>query len=171
MKTVIINGSARKNGNTSQIIEILQPLLNADSVYLSDKKIGHFDYDFKHQDDDFMPTFKKLLAYDCWIFATPIYWYAMSGAMKTFFDRITDCLKIEKEMGRKLRGKSMAALCCGSEETPVEGFFVPFVRSAEYLGMHYLGDIHTFVEIDHPDASVVQDVTTFGQQLIRTFQQ
>ena len=35
--------------------------------------------------------------------------------MKKFFDRISDCIKIEKETGRKLRGMEMAVLSCGSD--------------------------------------------------------
>ncbi len=43
--------------------------------------------------------------YDVLIFATPVYWYSMSGIMKVFFDRITDLLTIKKDIGRKLKGK------------------------------------------------------------------
>ena len=48
--------------------------------------------------------------YDTIIFATPVYWYSMSGILKVFIDRITDLLTIEKELGRKLRGKKMAVV-------------------------------------------------------------
>ena len=62
------------------------------------------------------------------------------------FDRITACLKTEKETERKLRGKNMAAMSCGSDSIKHEGFFFPFEKSANYLGMHYSGHIHTWIE-------------------------
>jgi len=49
--------------------------------------------------------------------------------MKTFFDRITDCLKIEKETGRKLRGKAMTMVSCRSDDEIKEGFAMPFRES------------------------------------------
>lgn len=66
--------------------------------------------------------------------------------MKIFFDRISDCIRIEKEIGRKLKGMEMAMISCGSDSQEYEGFNLPFTRSATYLGMKYLGDIHTFME-------------------------
>lgn len=146
MKIVIIQGSSRSDGNTATIVRYLQKELSADVIDLKSHVIGHYDYSHSNQDDDFLPLMRKIVTYDLIIFATPVYWYAMSGMMKTFLDRITDCLKIEKETGRKLRGKSMAAISCGSEAEEIEGFFVPFRLSADYLGMRYLGDVHTWID-------------------------
>ena len=94
-----------------------------------------------------------------------VYWYSMSGLMKAFFDRITDCLKIEKETGRKLRGKYMAAISCGSDDNEVEGFFVPFQKSADYLGMTYVGNIHTWIESNHPPEIVWNLISEFAANL------
>lgn len=93
---------------------------------------------------------KKISEYDRLIFVTPVYWYSMSGIMKNFFDRITDCLIVEKELGRKLRGKSMGAISCGSDDSQTLGFFEPFRKSAEYLGMQYIGDVHTWIDREKP---------------------
>ena len=166
MKSVIIQGSARSNGNTNQIARLLQGGQEFDLIDLKDYQIGPFDYDFKNQEDDFIPLFKKITEYDLILFLTPIYWYSMSGIMKVFFDRITDCLKIEKELGRKLRGKQMAAVSCGSEKKATEGFFIPFRLSAAYLGMEYLGDLHTWVEEQNPDKEVIQRIKKFASQII-----
>jgi multimeric flavodoxin WrbA len=121
MKTVMIQGSSRSGGNTRQIIEIFRKNHEADVIDLSQLNIGFYDYEHRNNSDDFLPTMKKIVEYDLIIFATPVYWYAMSGSMKTFFDRITECLKTEKETGRKLRGKSMAAISCGSYDVETEG--------------------------------------------------
>jgi hypothetical protein len=66
----------------------------------------------------------------------------MSGIMKVFFDRITDLLTIEKELGRKLQGKNMAAISCSIGNNLGATFWLPFSETAKYLGMEYLGNIH-----------------------------
>ena len=83
--------------------------------------------------------------------------------MKTFFDRLSDCLRIEKETGRKLRGINMAVISCGSDEIETEGFFTPFRKSAAYLGMTYLGNIHTWIE----DELVSNEVETRIQNFVK----
>ena len=66
--------------------------------------------------------------------------------MKTFFDRISDCLKIEKETGRKLRGLDIAVISCGSDKILKNGFHMPFIETAKYLGMNYVSDVHCWIE-------------------------
>ena len=165
MKRVIILGSARSDGNTAKVIDELRNYLECDLIDLNGKEINQFDYDHKHRNDDFLPLIRKITAYDLIVFATPVYWYSMSGLMKVFFDRITDCLKIEKDTGRKLRGKHMVALSCGSEAEEVEGFFIPFSRSAEYLGMKYTGNIHTWIEDELPTKEVKDRIMEFAAKL------
>lgn len=63
--------------------------------------------------------------------------------MKFFFDRISDLLRNEEiVIGRKFRGKNMAVISCNGEDL-VGGFYMPFKESANYLGMNYLGNVHT----------------------------
>lgn len=144
-RSVIIQSSSRKNGHTALVVKQLQKYIECDLINLKDYNYNFYDYNHQNK-DDFLLIFKKILTYQTIIFATPVYWYSMSGHLKVFLDRFTDGLTIEKELGRKLRGKHMAVLSCGSEPTEVDGFFLPFKKSADYLGMHYLGDTHTWVE-------------------------
>jgi multimeric flavodoxin WrbA len=147
MKRIIIQGSSRSKGNTNKVVRLLMKELEFDLVDLTSKKIGYFDYEFENQGDDFLSIIKKIANdYELIVFATPVYWYSMSGIMKTFFDRLSDCLRLEKETGRKLRRKNMAVISCGSDEIETEGFFIPFQKSAEYLGMTYIGNVHTWIE-------------------------
>lgn len=85
----------------------------------------------------------------------------MSSTMKTFFDRITDCLKIEKETGRKLHGKIMAAISCSSDDVKNESFFITFEKSAGYLGMNYFGHIHIWIEVNDSSYSVLELIKDF----------
>lgn len=50
------------------------------------------------------------------VFATPVYWYAMSGRMKIFFDRFTDLLYTHKSIGKNLKGKKLF-ICKPFKET------------------------------------------------------
>ncbi|WP_375559515.1 flavodoxin family protein [Bernardetia sp. OM2101] len=154
MEVLIIQGSARKNGNTNKIANYIQEKTDCDFIDLKNYTISNYDYDSRNKNDDFLPLMREIVEYDLIIFATPIYWYSMSGIMKTFFDRITDCLKIDKDTGRKLRGKSMAMVSCGSDEEIKDGFEMPFRESANYLGMTYKGSVHTW-----SDGEISEEVT------------
>ena len=167
MKRIIIQGSSRSKGNTNKVVRLLMKELEFDLVDLSLKKIGYFHYEFKNQKDDFLSIIKKIAnEFELIVFATPVYWYSMSGLMKTFFDRLSDCLRIEKETGRKLRGKNMAVISCGSDEIETEGFFTPFRKSAEYLGMNYIGNIHTWIEDELVISEVETRIKNFAKLLI-----
>ena len=136
--TVIIQGSSKSNGDTNTILNYLNTSNQFDIIDLNTKNIGHFDYDFKNANDDFLQLMEEIIEkYDTIIFVTPVYWYSMSGILKVFFDRISDLLKTEKDIGRKLRGKSMAMISCSNANDLKEGFSMPFIETANYLGMNY----------------------------------
>ena len=162
MKGLIIEGSARKDGNTAKIGEEIRKLTGFEVVHLCEKNIAHFDYAFDNQDDDFFPLIDRIAEhFELIIFLTPVYWYSMSGMMKVFFDRISDCLKIHKETGRKLRGKYMMAISISEDDHEYEGFFMPFHNSALYLGMKYLGHIHTWIHDGEIPTPVDERIRTF----------
>ena len=147
MSGIIIQGSARSNGSSAKVAHYLQSKTQFKLVHLCELNIHQFDYDFQNQDDDFPALIQEIAnKYNSIIFITPVYWYCMSGHMKTFFDRISDCLIIKKEIGRKLRGKSNLAVSVGSDDRDFPYFFLPFKESAKYLGMEYLGDAHVWLE-------------------------
>lgn len=161
MKKVIIAGSHRIDGDTKQIVDQLQFYSNWDLIHLHEYLIGHFDYEHRNRMDDFLPLMEKIINhYDVLVFVTPVYWYAMSGMMKVFFDRITDLLTIEKDLGRKLRGKKMAVVSCSNGNHLGEHFWLPFEYSAKYLGMDYLGSLHTTVK-----ETTSEDLRTFVQKI------
>lgn len=144
-KTVIIKASSRKEGNTDKIVRYLNKNNDFDVIDLLDLEIGHYSYDYKNANDDFLPLMNKITEkYDTIVFVTPVYWYTMSGILKVFFDRMSDLLHYKKELGRKLRGKEMAMISNSAGNDRREGFEMPFIESAKYLGMEYLGDIHVF---------------------------
>lgn len=165
MKFVIISGSSRTNGNTGRIVQMLQHLLEAEVINLHSKNISAFDYEHKNKDDDFLPLMRKLVDANTLIFISPVYWYSMSGTMKIFFDRISDCLKIEKETGRKLRGMNLAVVSVGSDDEIYPSFFKPFEKSAEYLGMNYLAELHTWIEHHEVPEEVMNRIHDFAHKI------
>lgn len=164
LRSIILQASARSNGNTQKVVTHFSSQFQTHVVQLNTRNISPYTYDHSHQ-DDFLPLMRELVEYDLIIFATPVYWYSMSGLLKNFLDRMTDCLKTEKETGRKLRGKNLAVIACGSEELEVEGFFVPFQLSAEYLGINYCGHVHTWIEEENMSEEVKNKINFFADQL------
>lgn len=144
MKKVIILGSSRKDGETKKVVNELMRISDWDLIDLTEFNISHFDYEHLNRHDDYIDLIRRITdIYDVLIFATPVYWYAMSGILKVFFDRLTDLLRIEKDIGRKLRNKYMAVISCSNGDNLGDNFWLPFKKSAEYLGMNYLTDLHT----------------------------
>ena len=131
--------------------------LTADIIDLRSFRIGHYDYEHNYKEDDFIELFRnKIIKAETIIFATPVYWYSMSGRMKVFLDRMTDLLKIEKDLGRQLRGKSLAVFTTSNGGNIGDDFWRPFVETADYLGMNYLNNTH-FLE---------KDITTPNSELV-----
>lgn len=143
-RKVIILGSSRSDGNSAQVVsEIISKEEGIEVIDLNNYSISYYDYEHKNKDDDFLPLMRHLAENkDTLIFVTPVYWYNMSGIMKVFFDRISDLLTIEKELGRKLRGKNMSVISNSDDESLDYDFYLPFRLSSEYLGMNYLGNMH-----------------------------
>lgn len=143
--SVIIVGSSRKNGNTTRIVEAIARQYDVDVIHLGDYNFSYYDYENQNINDDFLPLMKQIIEkYETLIFATPIYWYNMSGIMKVFFDRFTNLLHSEKDWGRRLRGKEFGVISNSHDfEKDLEyNFYLPFQKSAEYLGMNYIGHKH-----------------------------
>lgn len=106
MKNIIlINGSARKNGNTVQMLEKVKS--GAISVGASAEIINLFDLDYKGCcacysckvkggkyyghcpiNDDLKLLFHKIENADAFVLGSPIYWSNLSGQMRSFMERL-----------------------------------------------------------------------------------
>lgn len=160
-------GSSNSYGETYNVAKFLCDQTKYPIVDLKTKNIAPFDYEFNNSDDDFLPLMEEIVNnYEIIIFATPVYWYTMSGTMKIFFDRISDCLKTQKETGRKLRGKEMAVLSCGSDKELKNGFHMPFIETANYLGIKYVGEVHCWIEDNEIPAEVKHNLNKFAQTIL-----
>ena len=143
VQPVVILGSARPDGETKRAVEIAFPD-GVETVILAHHKISAYDYQHRNDDDDFHTAIDAMLRADPIIFATPVYWYAMSAPLKIFFDRLTDLLETAKDKGRALAGKEVWLIATGIEAELPEGFEVPFARTAEYFDMRYRGAAYLY---------------------------
>ena len=142
-KKVIILGSSRSQGNTAKSIVAISEKYNIDVIDLNNYNFSYYDYESKNLNDDFLPLITSIIEkYDTLIFATPVYWYNMSGIMKVFFDRFSDLIRVKKETGRKLKGKNMFVISNSHSDSIDKTFYIPFQKSADYLEMNYTGEIH-----------------------------
>ncbi|MEO0470782.1 MAG: NAD(P)H-dependent oxidoreductase [Bacteroidota bacterium] len=163
---IIILGSARSDGSTRKMVDFIAAETAWPIIDLKSKRIEYFDYSFNNQDDDFIPLMEHILnKHDLMLCATPVYWYSMSAIMKNFFDRMTDLLKVRKDLGAKLPGKQMAMLSCGSDEEWMESMRTPFEEGAKYLGMRYLGDVHTWLVANEIPIEIQEKIRLFIQEI------
>ena len=139
---LVISGSARGDGNTAlTVAHLRRALALADDqvVDLQSCRLDPFRYQPPPPADEFQPIVDRLLAHQHIVFATPVYWYAMSSLMKTFFDRLTDLLldPAGRRIGRALAGRDMWLVATGTDPELPDGFAVPFARTAKYFDMRW----------------------------------
>lgn len=166
MRTVIVLGSSRSKGDTRLMVDYLIESTDWSLIDLSEKTIGQYDYEYRNQEDDYLPTVRDIIEnYDVVLFATPVYWYSMSGILKAFFDRITDLLKMHRSLGKAFRGKQVGVISCASEDETKPGFYMPFVESAKYMHWKYVGQVHGWVEEEGLPPLVKERLDTFRQMI------
>jgi multimeric flavodoxin WrbA len=144
LSTIALFSSSRRLGNTGQLMNRIASELDIEIVDLANKHMSSFDYDHRNRGDDFEPLMQQVLKHDQIIFATPIYWYSVSPAMKVFLDRISDYLELPDLLaqGRRLRGKKAYVVCTSISSEPSAAFLEAFRDTFYYLGMHFGGIVH-----------------------------
>jgi multimeric flavodoxin WrbA len=141
-RPLVILGSARTDGETGKAVALAFPGGSADFIALPHYRIGGYDYAHCNADDDFAGIAIRMQEAGAIVFATPVYWYAMSAPLKFFFDRLTDLTENLKSTGKALAGKPVWLVATGTEPELPEGFEVPFRRTSDYFGMDYRGAVY-----------------------------
>lgn len=104
-KIVLVNGSARKRGNTAIMLESIKA--GAESKGAEVKIVNLFDLDYKGcsacyacklvngrsyghctVNDDLKPLFQEIEESDALVLGSPIYWSNLSGQMRSFMERL-----------------------------------------------------------------------------------
>ena len=162
---LVIIGSARKHGTTYAVTNAILQGIEVEILDLANYSILPYSYDGNYGEDDFMHIAGQMLRHDTIIFATPVYWYAMSGIMKTFFDRLTDLVTIQKQLGRQLKGKNFLLIVSGTDKELPEGFEVPFKRSVEYFDATYNGVLYFRAKEKYPETHP-EEADAFRQKIL-----
>jgi multimeric flavodoxin WrbA len=164
---LVILGSARPDGETRKAVDIAFPPGTSELVVLPDFTIGGYDYNHFNTGDAFDGIAAKMAAADGIVFATPVYWYAMSAPLKIFFDRLTDMTENLKALGKSLAGKPVWVIATGTEESLPDGFEVPFARTADYFAMRYRGATYLHTGTDSVRrADDERALALFGEKII-----
>lgn len=146
MRPVVLLGSSRTPGHTHTAAAFLAEQLGCPLVNLSHYNIAYYDYEQRHENDQFIGLIEELLQFDHWILASPVYWYTMSAQLKTFLDRWSDLVTVRKDLGRKMAGKTLHVLCCGSDSHPPPHYTAPFEATADYMDMHFGRLIYVWIK-------------------------
>jgi multimeric flavodoxin WrbA len=165
--TVALFASSRRHGNTGRLMDQVAGELKIEVIDLAQRKLSAFDYEHRNRGDDFEPLMDYVLDFEQIIFASPVYWYAMSPPMKIFVDRISDLLDLPDLLakGRRLRGKDAHVLCTSIEDEATPCFVTAFRETFNYLGMRYGGLLHANCRDGYVPALYERDVNAFLDQL------
>ena len=84
MKIAVINGGTRSGGNTDILAEKAVQGFDAEHIHLRKYRIlvedlRHAQGGFRPVQDDCDSIIERILPCDILVFATPIYWFGMSG--------------------------------------------------------------------------------------------
>ncbi len=163
MKTAIIFHSANPNGNTRRLMEAANETLGAEVYMLDDYNVTPYDYEGRNLDDDYFPLWRELLGYDHLVFASPVYWYAVTGPMKIFFDRFVDLMEKgdDGDMGRRLRGKTASIIATGYSPEVNDSFLDMIVESVKYLGMSYESILYACCEDTFDERAASADIQKY----------
>ena len=139
MSIAVIYGSTRLHGNTEQLTEHVIKGLEVEKIFLRDFLIQPID-DRRHSeggflpvDDDYSLLVERMMKHDTFIFATPIYWYSMSGTMKNFIDRWSQTMRDSKfpDFKEQLGKKKAFVIAVGGDTPQVKG--LPLIQQFNYI--------------------------------------
>ncbi len=162
MNIAVILGTSNSDGNTRKLADSFVEQSGAKLFDLSNFNVSFYDYSHENKNDDFLPIIHELLSFDHLVFVSPVYWYSMSAQLKVFFDRLSDLLTIEKELGRRLKGKSISVLSTGYNLELPDCFVQPFELTAKYMQLEFKGCEYLAVQTE----SDLGKVTVIAAQAI-----
>ena len=152
-KIVILNGSPRRNGNTSALVKAFtQGAESAGNTvtefFLDSMEIhgcrgcfgGHSSQECPCvQKDDMSQIYPAVKESDVVVLATPLYYWNMSGQIRTAIDRL---FALEEGDGNLLRGHERAsALLMAAEGHGFEDVVLYYEHLAEHLRWRNLGHV------------------------------
>ncbi|TDL35438.1 flavodoxin family protein [Jeotgalibacillus sp. S-D1] len=145
---LIISGSSRENGNTEFLAKEAAKAYDGEVewIHLRNQSIlqivdeRHTANGFTSVEDDHRDLIKKMVKADSILFATPVYWYGMSGYMKTFVDRWSQALRDpELNFKEEMKNKPAYVITCGGDKVNLKA--LPLIQQFqlifEFMGMDF----------------------------------
>jgi multimeric flavodoxin WrbA len=145
MRILALYGSTRKEGNSELLADIIVDGLDCTKIYLMNQTIQPIR-DQRHDPKGFRPVYddhprlvQEMLSHDIILFATPIYWYGMSGIMKNFIDRWSMYYE-DLTFKERMSEKEAIVVITGGDNPHVKG--LPLIQQFhwifEFMGMHFI---------------------------------
>ncbi len=139
MSIVVINGGSRPNGNTRILTDHVVKDLQVETIELENYRIEpivderHAPEGFQEVDDDYRALMDRVMQHDILIFATPIYWYTMSGTMKKFFDRWSQTMREPEyeDFRERMAKKKAYVIAVGGDSPYIKG--LPLLQQFHFL--------------------------------------
>lgn len=177
---VILNGSPRKRGNTSALVQAFREGAEGaghqvTEFFLGELEIhgckgcfgGHSDRECPCvQRDDMRKIYPAVRDCDVLVLASPLYYWSISGQLKTAIDRL---FALEEADGNRLRGNGRAsALLMAAEGSGFEDAVLYYDHLMEHLQWKNLGKVLCGGVMDVGDIagrSELKDACALGQSI------
>ncbi|WMT20777.1 flavodoxin family protein [Parageobacillus toebii] len=168
-KILVLNGSSRENGNTEQLTDVILEGVSSTRINIRDFLIQpivdkrHDPEGFTTVADDYDQIIELVHQHDVLIFATPIYWYGMSGHMKQFIDRWSQSLRDTRfSFKEEMKKKKAFVIICGGDNPCIKG--LPLIQQFQYIfqfmGIEYIGYV---IGEGNAPGDVLRDERAIGQ--------
>jgi multimeric flavodoxin WrbA len=186
-RLLLFQGSARRNGNTDILCrEAVKGAVAGGMatrlVRLADLRIEPCRGCFRCQKgscrtrDDMGAVIEEMAAADALVFATPVYFWNVSGLMKMFFDRLLPLLRMRKVGGKwrlasRLAGKRAGIIVVQEEaEGPHESIpLLFFRRNFSDFDLEFSGSVFAFGALNPGDVrrqpAVMEEARALGRRL------
>ncbi|HTY14029.1 MAG TPA: flavodoxin family protein [Candidatus Omnitrophota bacterium] len=153
---LIINGSPKRNGNTSILIDWVvegaaEKGAGAKVVRLASRKDRRGCLscrkcqNAKHYkcaiSDDLTPVLADMTKANVIVMATPLYFFSASSHLKQLIDRMFSLYKWDNNQNTfttPLKGKTLALIASAYEDVGLDALEKPFSLTASYTGMKFL---------------------------------
>ncbi|MGE7954558.1 flavodoxin family protein [Lysinibacillus xylanilyticus] len=163
-------GSSRADSNSEQLADYVLEGIRHEKIDLKNLTIEpihdlrHDNNGFQFVDDDYDQIIHAFLTSDLVIFATPIYWYSMSGIMKNMVDRLSHAIRDERfpQLKEKLQNIEAIVLAVGGDAPYIKG--LPMIQQFQYIfdflkmqfSSYIIGEANTPGEIRHDEQALAQ---------------
>ena len=173
MKIITFIGSSRSEGNSELLTDFVLKGIAHKKVYIKDLHIKPID-DLRHTrngfqevNDDYDIVIEELENSDIVVFATPIYWYSMSGVMKNMIDRLSQAIRDDRHPNLKEHLKRLRTIvvAVGGDNPRVKG--LPLIQQFQYTFEFLDMSFHSYIigEANRP-GEITKDSVALSQAAV-----